>query len=97
MVVWKKARVLEPAVISSLLLLSLDFLICQMGVISIHLRGFLKTIQVKYFRCGGLSVSRVWLKLGSQSRASGWEAGKEVLGWAWSGKTLEEGAWTPLK
>ena len=62
MVVWKKARVLEPAVISSLLLLSLDFLICQMGVISIHLRGFLKTIQVKYFRCGGLSVSRVWPK-----------------------------------
>ena len=61
-VVWKKARVLEPAVISSLLLLSLDFLICQMGVISIRLRGLLKTIQVKNFRRGGLSVSRVWPK-----------------------------------
>ena len=56
-VVWKKARILEPVVISSLLLLSLDFLICQMGIISIHLRGLLKTIQVKYFRHRGLSVS----------------------------------------
>lgn len=61
-VVWKKARILEPVVISSLLLLSLDFLICQMGIISIHLRGLLKTIQVKYFRHRGLSVSRVWPK-----------------------------------
>lgn len=56
-VVWKKARVLEPAVISSLLILSLDFLICQMGIKSIHLRGLLKTKQVKYFRHHDLSVS----------------------------------------